>query len=70
MSGLSTGNRAANPEHGWVVETEDQTQHRCEAVEEVEGGYVLVCTCGWRSAADPAAAVVGELWDRHRGVTV
>jgi len=65
LSGLSTGNRVANPEHGRVVET----QHRCEAVEEVEGGYVLVCTCGWRSAADPSAGAVGELWDQHRGVT-
>jgi hypothetical protein len=68
LSGLSTGNRAANPEHGRVVETEHETEHHCDAVEEVEGGYVLVCTCGWRSTADPSAATVGDLWDRHRGI--
>ena len=65
MSGLSTGNAARDREHGEVVETE----HRCEAVEEVEGGYVLLCTCGWRSPADPSAEVVGERWDHHRGVS-
>ena len=66
MSGLSTGNRAAGPEDGQVV----QTEHRCESVEETEDGYVLVCSCGWRTPADESAGVVGEHWDRHRGVRV
>jgi len=39
--------------------------HEFERVEQVDGSYVLVCACGWRSPADPSAAVVGTSWDRH-----
>ena len=39
--------------------------HEFERVEEIDGSYVLVCACGWRSPADPSAAVVGTSWDEH-----
>jgi len=39
--------------------------HECERVEQVDRTYVLVCACGWRSPADPSAAVVGSSWDHH-----
>jgi hypothetical protein len=40
--------------------------HDVNVVEEVGDAYVLVCGCGWRSAASGRAAEVGREWDRHR----
>lgn len=35
----------------------DRVEHRTD--------YVLVCSCGWRSAPSESAGDVGEEWDRH-----
>jgi hypothetical protein len=40
--------------------------HYCDVIDEVAEGYVLMCTCGWRSTPAPTAAAVGEEWDHHR----
>jgi hypothetical protein len=42
--------------------------HHCERVDELDDGYVLVCTCGWRSPVEPTAEAVGAEWDRHRDI--
>jgi hypothetical protein len=44
----------------------DHAEHLCARVDEIDTGYVLVCTCGWRSAAEPTAQAACEHWDRHR----
>jgi hypothetical protein len=49
-----------------VFEPAPHEDHRCQAVIEVSSGYVLVCTCGWRTPAAPTAATVGAHWDAHR----
>jgi hypothetical protein len=49
------------------VSSEEELVHLCEMVEEVEAGYVLVCSCGWRSPARATGSGVGEAWDEHRG---
>lgn len=40
--------------------------HDVGDVEEDGDGFVLTCTCGWRSARHPSAEAVGHEWDRHR----
>ena len=30
-----------------------------------DGRYMIVCSCGWRSSADPSAEVVGSELDDH-----
>jgi hypothetical protein len=43
--------------------------HDFERIEEPQPGrYVLVCSCGWRSAPSDRAKVVSEEWDEHRRV--
>jgi hypothetical protein len=39
--------------------------HRFDRVEADRGAYVLVCSCGWRSAPSSSAEVVGSEWDDH-----
>jgi hypothetical protein len=39
--------------------------HRFDRVEADRDAYVLVCSCGWRSAPSPSAEVVGSEWDGH-----
>jgi hypothetical protein len=40
--------------------------HGMAFVEQIDGGYVLECECGWRSPFDASAEVVGTAWDEHR----
>jgi hypothetical protein len=40
--------------------------HDFERVDVEDGGYVLVCECGWRSDTARSAATIGYEWDDHR----
>jgi hypothetical protein len=62
----STGNAGAHPEPGQVQNEQTITRHHwCAEVEVVDGGYVLICACGWRSPAERSGALVGARWDAH-----
>jgi hypothetical protein len=64
LSAPSNGIAPARREHVRVVSPD----HHCERVDELDDGYVLVCTCGWRSPVEPTAEAVGAEWDRHRDI--
>jgi hypothetical protein len=40
--------------------------HDFNRVEARGDGYVLVCTCGWRTGVVRTAEAVGRQWDDHR----
>ncbi|MCU1375854.1 MAG: hypothetical protein JWO68_3140 [Actinomycetia bacterium] len=40
--------------------------HDFNRVEARGDGYVLVCTCGWRTSVVRTAEAVGRQWDDHR----
>jgi hypothetical protein len=44
-------------------------EHRISAVHAVEGGYVVACSCGWRSGVLENAAEIEYAWSRHVGVS-
>jgi hypothetical protein len=66
LSALPNYNGGPEPDDGRVPSS-GPDHHRCQAVIEEDGGYVLVCTCGWRTPESRSAAEVGGHWDRHRG---
>jgi hypothetical protein len=43
--------------------------HDFDRVELLAEGYVLTCSCGWRSPAHRTAEVVGSAWDHHLAET-
>ena len=40
--------------------------HDVGDVDEDDEGFVLICTCGWRTARHASAEAVGQEWDHHR----
>ena len=49
-----------------MTPTNAEEEHASVRVEETADGFVLHCSCGWTSTADPSGAVVGAEWDGHR----
>jgi len=43
-----------------------RSPHNFDRVDEVGGGFVLRCACGWASIPSRSAEVVGTAWDGHR----
>jgi hypothetical protein len=39
--------------------------HGFDRLEHLDGRYVIVCECGWRSSAEESAEIVGNEWDEH-----
>ncbi len=67
LSGPSTWARRLDDEGLHPVPSGESSLHQCREVEANDAGYVLVCTCGWRSPVERTAAIVGHNWDLHRG---
>jgi hypothetical protein len=65
LNGLSVGIGGRDGDPRTVPRPLPVDDHQCAEVEELRDGYVLRCTCGWRSEPATRAAEVGAQWDDH-----